>query len=230
MIEVVNLDISSRGFQILPIDNYFHLTSADGLYYPYPIDGGVKVVPKLLITDITNGILYTSQVCKHHKLTIETGTKIYTFDSAGKEYLDSEGQSKWYYGFFPIINNRIKNQLRITDAPAIFDDAPYKGLNPWWNKIDYEIDFETWFQYKEDLNSDDLIPLFSFNWYLKASIKQNNGVWEIVSSDFSGEKKIRESIKYHGIGDIPNMPGQLKNLFQAVKEFESEHEELTRKM
>jgi hypothetical protein len=226
MIKIESLDIKSRGFQILAIQDYFDLTTAEKTYPHSPMDGGIVVIPELTIQNIKDGKFYISQICKNHQLNITSDT--------GKQYIynndevlrDSEGPSACHYMHYHIIDNKIKSWVKL-DETVVFHDSPYKGLFPWWQRVDYEIEFQTWFQYSYSPEFNiDVIPLISFDWILKASAIKTNDIWKLENSKFSDEAEIKKSIKEFSIQAPPLIPCDLKHLATEVRSFGEQHPEL----
>jgi len=225
MIQIQSIKIEEiNGFQILPKQGYFDLTTAKSPYSIDPFDGGIRVVPKLHINEIGNGRFYITQVCNKHSLTIKynNNNNVRKFDSSGEIYNDAPCDAKKYFHLFFITNNVIDDPSNKFGDQVIFFDPPYMSLCSRWSEIKYDIEFETWFQFsKNRLLYQDVHPLFSFKWMLKCEAINVGNNWAITESRQSSEEDIRKSIKYYSSLDEPLLPGVLgfKNLSEAVKEF-----------
>ena len=224
MIQIQDLKIEEiNGFQILPKQGYFDLTTAKSLYAIDPFDGGIRVVPQLHINDIENGRFYITQVCNKHILRIKLPNNIEkVFNSSDKIYNDTPSCARKHFHVFFISNNEIDDPSSKFGNRVVFFDPPYMPLYSKWSEIKYYIEFETWFQYSNNHILDhDVHPLLSFKWILRCEAINIGNNWAITESMHSSEEDIRKSIIYYSSLDeplLPSVPG-FKNLSEEVKIF-----------
>lgn len=222
MITIKDLDIRISGFRILPIHNYFDLTTADSSYQISPDNGGIRVNPQLEITGIEKGKFYITQICNSHNLVIE-GKSGNTYPLIiSKDHCDNSNLTSGHYKSFTIKNNQI-SLYEYHQSGYMFFDAPYRELMKHHDSIRYDIKFTTMFQYS--LGSDtSLIPLIKFNWWLECEARNSGSTWEIISEKYSTVNEIRDSIEnLHGEG---LNPAKLPNLYKAVIDFKNSSPEL----
>ncbi len=222
MIEFQNVQIELEGFKILPIHDYFDLTTAISAYEYSPSDGGINLNVQISkIDNISEGYFYCTQICNNHKLKISTINSNYLFDSFGETFKDTPNQNSCHFKTYPIKNNVI--QYLLGNKIEIFD-APFIELFPWWTAVEYHIEFETWLQYsKSEIINNDIQPILKLNWNLYCQTHQENNEWIIDSSKLSTNEDIFKSVHYFDLGDEPLIPCKLKHLGQTVDEFRSEH-------
>jgi hypothetical protein len=58
MIELSEIEITIEGLKILPIDNYFDLTSGFDVYKISPNNGGLNFKSNVILNDIEEGFIY----------------------------------------------------------------------------------------------------------------------------------------------------------------------------
>jgi len=226
MIELKDIEITIEGLKILPIENYYDLTSGCNVYKISPDDGGLSFESNVILRDIDDGFIYVTQICKYHTLKITTAYQEYLFDSKGEIFRDSPGLPGCHFKIYPIRNNVISNFNVVKNKIAFFD-APFKELFPRWTAIDYQVKFETWIQYsKTSKHNLDLKPILKFDWELEATANQKNEIWVINNSNYSSVDNIRNSIHYFNHTDKPLMPCDLRDLGNTVKEFSLQYDEL----
>lgn len=226
MIELNNIEISIEGLKILLIEDYYDLTSGCNVYNRSPSDGGLNFKSDAVVSDVEQGYICVTQICKHHTLKISTLNSDYLFDSKGEIFRDTPSENSCHFKLFPVNNNIIKN-FGITRNEVAFFDAPFKELFPWWTAIEYNVKFETWIQYSNTTNlNKDLKPILKFNWELEALANQKNELWIINNSTYSSIENITNSIHYFSTSDNPLLPCDLRHLGSTVNEFSLQHEEL----
>ncbi len=225
MIEIDDLDIEIVPFKILPINNYFDLTTSKSKYTKNPFDGGIKVTPLISkINDTLNGYFYITQICNSHNLKIVSkGSKERTFDSNGQKYNDVHNDCQTHLEFYFIKNGIVDDPKKMGNSQIVFNDSPFMQLCPNWNEIHYKIEFETWFQYNNDMMNklNGIKPLLSFKWYLNCVAVNIGDNWIITDSEFSNVDEIKNSMKRYTNLDYPLLPNELKleRLYTTIKNF-----------
>jgi hypothetical protein len=230
MIELQNIEIEIEGLKILPIHNYYDLTTGHDIYDISPSSGGLSFKAKAIVKDIEQGFVYVTQICTDHTLKISTNNNEYLFDSLGETLRDTPSETGCHFNSFQISNDSIKN-FGITPNEIAFFDAPFKELFKWWTAIEYNVKFETWIQYSESFEfNKNLKPLLKFNWNLDAIAKQENENWIIKESNYPSKEDIISSIQHFKPTDSPLLPCDLRHLGKTVKEFSLQYEELKKKL
>lgn len=226
MIELQNIQIDIEGLKILPIENYYDLTSGCNIYNKSPHDGGLSFKSNVVLNDFEEGYVYVTQICTHHNLKISTLNGEYFFDSQNEIFRDTPSTTSCHFRFFPIKNNVVKN-FNVNQNEITFFDAPFTELFPWWTAIDYSVKFETWIQYSNtSILNINMKPILKFNWELQAKANQENELWAISNPIHSSAENITDSIHYFSATDDPLFPCDLRHLGNTVQEFKLQHQEL----
>lgn len=227
MVQITNLNIEIEGLKILAIDNYFDLTTAKSIYQCSPTDGGIKITPTLSIQGVSTGYFYITQICPKHSLKILTkNNNEYHFEVKDEILNDTPSTAQCHFKWYKIIDNSITD-FASNSNKVIFFDAPFKELFHWWQEVNYDIEFETWFQYSSSpqLNID-IKPILKFNWGLNCKTIKQNDQWIIAKSTHSPIESILASVQYLTSNDKALSPCHLNHLGETVREFSFAHDEL----
>jgi hypothetical protein len=214
-----DLNISISGFRLLKIKNSMDLTTAEYKYESCPEDlnGGIQVIPNSVNLNVKSGIFFITQICTYHTLKIESNNKWSCFESRGEKFKDTHSPSECHCSNYKIKDNKIFDPLGILEKKIEFWDAPYLELQELWTEIDYDIKFETWFQYKDDKDQR-IVPMLSFQWFLKANAKKNRDTWVIVNESHSDKEDIRKSLKTHDPNEDGVSPCNLRQLNSTIRD------------
>lgn len=117
-----------------------------------------------------------------------------------------------------IVSNRISDYF---EENLIYMDAPFLGLRQDWNRVEYSISFETWFQYCD--NSDSRIcPLLSFHWQLKATAEKDADQWVIRESYNTSTNEIMNSMVTYtpdqeplDVGNLPSIGAEVRRILNS---------------
>lgn len=210
--------IKISGLKLLNIGSEIDLTTADYPYNSMPSknNGGIYFKPILKIENNIDGYFFFSQIATKHKIKTISNRNIEFIFENNKPLKDTvclkdsfyrEAEDKFYV-----------HKSKLT-KPIVFWDIPFRQLMDYWLSFDYEIEFETWLQF-HDNNTNKIIPIISFTWWLKASAIKINNNWQIISESHSDEDEITKSICTKSIDDNPLVVNDLSHLnTETVKYF-----------
>lgn len=214
-IEIVDFEVSSEPFQLKKVGVNTDLTTGVSDYARAPLDGGIKVIPKIKLKGIDKGFFFITQICKSHKFEISTDeNKTFKFEFNDSIHKDTFHLDDIHYKTYSIL----KNEFITFNKCIEFWDAPFVELCHNWKNVIYEIQFETWFQYQIEPENQ-IRPILSFNWLLECEVTRENGSWEFISNDFSSVDQIKNSIKKYNDHDKSLQTLLMPQLFQEVKDF-----------
>jgi hypothetical protein len=173
----------------------------------YTRTGGIAVEIKFN-DNPTQGRILLFNVSTSHKISIEKQGEIYHFNS-GELLNDCFNDGKEYY-----------QECSVNSQSMVFQDFAFFQLEETWSLIKYDLAFTSYIVHEQN---DKLIPISSFNWFLKADCARDGiDLWQLTNSVCSNLSDILESqIAYTADGASIDFR-RLNKLFDTVERWRAE--------
>ena len=180
--------------------------------------GGLDV--SVVFGDIPSTVrVATIQEVLSHELLVETAHGEWRYHA--KHGL-RDGKGGMFYDYFDFTGGKWDmNSGQSVETPT-FRDAPYKGLQPWWVRHEFDIQFRLWFCVVTNHGGIEEV-IGSFKWGLGWAL-ENKGSWGVLRSHGSQEESIRASLisggdieAVRGVIAAPDVKSETRKFYEPLE-------------
>lgn len=173
----------------------------------YARTGGIAVEINFNNSPMEGRILLFN-VCTSHRISINKENRFYQFHSE-KLLNDCFDDGNDYY-----------QACSVNSLNMVFQDFVFFKLEQTWRSVEYDLNFTSFIVHEQN---DALIPVSSFNWFLKANCSRDeNNLWQLTNSTCSNFSDILRSQLAYSADEATVDFRRLDRLFDKVERWRQE--------